>query len=112
MNALSIQDDITFDITNTKMIILRIVLGGLLGSLICFPFSYDAFLNFCKAIWNPAIFVQTRDDALRQASLLIFPFVLGFSTSLVILILSRLVESLSVIFGYQKERLSAQRSSR
>jgi hypothetical protein len=34
-----------------------------------------------------------------EAALLLLPFVLGFSTSLVILVLSKFVESITVFFG-------------
>jgi NO-binding membrane sensor protein with MHYT domain len=46
MNALSIQEDITFDLTNRRLIILRIALGALFGLVITLPFGFNQFVFF------------------------------------------------------------------
>ena len=96
MNTLSIQKDITFDLTNKSLLAVRIVLGSLFGFLLSMPFGFYSFVAFCKSITRPA-----AGDAkiTLEAALLLLPFVLGFSTSLVILLLKRFVESITVFFG-------------
>src|SRR5579871_5639012 len=49
MNALSVQDDATFDLTNTKLMVLRIALGGLFGALLALPFGFSAFARFVQS---------------------------------------------------------------
>jgi hypothetical protein len=100
MNALSIQDDITFDLTNTRLISLRVALGGLFAVVLSLPFGYPEFLSFCKAAWKPSVFLNTDAGVLtKQAIFLLLPFVLGFSTSLVILILTQLVDAVQAFLG-------------
>ena len=107
MNALSIQDDITFEITNTRLILIRISVGVLFAVLLFLPFGDLGFLNFCKEIWKPSIFhVSDSNVIMRQAASLLLPFVLGFSTSLVILIMSRMIDAVEVLFGISKERVA------
>jgi hypothetical protein len=85
MNALSIQEDITFDLTNVRLMSLRVALGALFGVVLTLPFGYPDFLNFCKAVWKPSVFFNPNAGVLtKQAVFLLLPFVLGFSTSLVI----------------------------
>jgi hypothetical protein len=103
MNALSIQDDITFDLTNMRLMLLRVALGALFGVVLTLPFGYPEFLNFCKAIWKPSEFYDPAAGVLtKQAVFLLLPFVLGFSTSLVILILSQLVEAIETFLGRKR----------
>jgi hypothetical protein len=106
MNALSIQDDITFDLTNRRLMLLRVALGALFAVVLTLPFGYSDFLSFCSRIAKP--FLQppspntgAPDAGLltKQAVLLLLPFVLGFSTSLVILILNQFVDAVQTFFG-------------
>src|SRR5712692_2664941 len=39
MNVLSVQEDATFDLTNERLMILRIALGGLFGLILGLPFG-------------------------------------------------------------------------
>jgi hypothetical protein len=98
MNALSIQNDVTFDFTNKSLLAVRIVLGSLFGVVLSMPFGFYSFVDFCESIarGTPALGVANISP---EAVLLLLPFVLGFSTSLVILILNRFVESITVFFG-------------
>jgi hypothetical protein len=43
MNVLSLQEDITFDITNNRLMILRITLGSLFGLVLTVPFGFEVF---------------------------------------------------------------------
>ena len=105
MNALSIQTDATFDLTNHSLLAVRIVLGSLFGVVLSIPFGFDSFVTFCETIGRGA--AQGGQNAWVsygiQATLLLLPFILGFSTSLVILILNRLVESIGVFFGQGRD---------
>jgi hypothetical protein len=102
MNALSIQDDITFDLTNNRLLLLRVALGALFAVVLTLPFGYKEFITFCDGLASPF----SKPDAnpgtsvlTLQAVFLMLPFVLGFSTSLVILILNQLVEAVQTFFG-------------
>src|SRR5215510_4179294 len=50
MNALSVQQDITFDLTNTRLMLLRITLGALFGLVLTLPFGFDSFVQFCENV--------------------------------------------------------------
>ena len=41
MNALSVQDDATFDLSNTRLLVLRISLGALFGVVLTLPFGFN-----------------------------------------------------------------------
>lgn len=98
MNALSIEENVTFDLRNRSLLAVRIVLGSLFGVVLSIPFGFYSFIAFWESIargtpaLGPANFIQ-------EATLLLLPFVLGFSTSLVILVLNKFVESVTVFFG-------------
>jgi hypothetical protein len=95
MNALSVQQDITFDLSNRRLILLRIILGALFGLVLTLPFGFLGFVGFVQDLAKggslPSVSTYTM--------LLLLPFVLGFSTSLVIMILNRLVDSVQAFFG-------------
>lgn len=102
MNAISAQDDITFDISNMRLMILRVVLGGLFALVLTLPFGSQNFIEFCYVIGTGAKFDSGNGEAenpFAQILMLTMPFLLGFSTSLVILILNQLVESIQAFFG-------------
>jgi len=101
MNALSIQKDVTFDITNKSLLAVRIVLGSLFGVVLSIPFGVFSFITFCESIARGGPALGAPSFSL-EGVLLLLPFVLGFSTSLVILVLSKLVESISVFFGARR----------
>jgi hypothetical protein len=94
MNALAVQQDITFDLLNSRLIYLRIALGALFSLVLTLPYGYSSFLDLSKLIENENHTVSGKD-----ALLLIIPFLLGFSTSLVIMILNRLLEATQSFFG-------------
>lgn len=98
MNALSVQDDATFDVSSGKFIWLRLVLGALFGTVLTLPLGFDTFDTFLKGFGQAPASKDTADAA-KQAGLLLLPFILGFSTSLVILVLNRLIESAQTFFG-------------
>jgi len=113
MNALSVQEDITFDLTNTRLIALRIALGALFGLVLTLPFGFDGFLHFCQGITagkvsdGDAAASAGQSGVAVQAIMLVLPFILGFSTSLVILILNRFVDAVQGFFGRRDSSVPA-----
>jgi hypothetical protein len=104
MNALSLQQDITFDLTNRRLMVLRIALGALFGLVLTLPFGFQGFVEFIAGISRTApgsdsALPQEKITVTTQALLLLLPFILGFSTSLVIMILNRLVDAVQSFFG-------------
>jgi hypothetical protein len=103
MNVLSVQEDVTFDLTNRRLMVMRIVLGALFALILTLPFGFAGFVEFCKEITKfgsagDAVAPDTNVLS-KQAVLLLLPFILGFSTSLVIMILNQLIEGVQAFFG-------------
>jgi hypothetical protein len=103
MNALSVQDDATFDISNTKLLVLRISLGALFGVVLTLPFGFNSFTTFIDLLLQGGSQTPEGSQPLKevplQSLLLLLPFVLGFSTSLVIMILNQFVDAIQSFFG-------------
>lgn len=110
MNALSVQQDATFDIGNLRLMILRISLGALFSLVLTLPFGFDTFLDFLKQISGGIKREMSAQEISTQAMLLLLPFVLGFSTTVVILILNRLVDAIQTFFGKPTAASSATRT--
>jgi hypothetical protein len=62
------------------------------------PFGFYSFVAFWESIAHETTNLGAANFSFASA-LLLLPFVLGFSTSLVILIMNRFVESITVFFG-------------
>jgi hypothetical protein len=101
MNALSLHKDITFDLTNRRLLNLRVVLGALFGLVLAVPFGFGDFVKFGSDVRSIAALPGSSldTDTMKQAVLLLLPFVLGFGTSLVLSFLNRIVEAFEVILG-------------
>jgi hypothetical protein len=101
MNALAIQSDVTFDLTNHRLLAVRIILGCLFGLVLSIPFGFESFVTFSESIsrGSTAAVANTFGSLGLQAAFLLLPFILGFSTSLVVLVPNRFIESISVFFG-------------
>lgn len=84
MNTLSMQKDVTFDLTNKSLLAVRIVLGALFGVFLTLPFGFASFVAFWDSIARGTAAAGAANFTLKSG-LLLLPFVLGFSTSLVIL---------------------------
>jgi hypothetical protein len=131
MNVLSVQEDITFDLTKWQLIMLRIVLGALFALVLTLPFGFNYFIDFCNSISlaeASSLAKASADQASTKsenpsftvsAVMLVAPFIFGFSTSLVILILNRLVTAVQSFFGQSSaaqstalpERIAAVKAS-
>jgi hypothetical protein len=48
VNSLAIQNDLTFDISNEMLVVMRIVLGALFGCIVSLPFGYQYFKDFAS----------------------------------------------------------------
>jgi hypothetical protein len=114
MNALSVQEDATFDLTNSRLMALRISLGALFGLVLTLPTDgFNSFVTFCSQILHPGETPASSSSSAGQlglsisALLLLLPFILGFSTSLVILVLNQLLEGVQSFFGRPSSRSSA-----
>ena len=99
MNALLVQQDATFDLSNDRLINLRISLGSMFGLVLTIPFGFPSFLQFVAQIGKVGGEALSADALAQQAMFLLLPFVLGFSTSLVVLVLNRLIDAIQTIFG-------------
>jgi hypothetical protein len=103
MNALSFQQDVTFDLGNHRLMALRISLRALLGLVLALPFGFNDFIQFLSGIIEGkqgTTGAPPDSHALTvQALMLLLPFVLGFSTPLVIMILNRLIDAVQAFFG-------------
>lgn len=96
VNSLAIQDDATFDISNPGLVAMRIVLGALFGCIVSLPFSFPYFKDFTT--W-----VSTGGDLdTARGLLLLVPFLLGFSTALVIAVLNRMIVGIEMMFGIER----------
>jgi len=96
VNSLAIQQDATFDISVRSLVVMRTVLGALLGCVLSLPLCpgcYDIFTNLPLQV--------TRDPSPHHAYYLLAPFVLGFSTTLVMTVLNRAIKGIETIFGVE-----------
>jgi len=94
VNALSIQIDPNVDVINRGFVAMRTILGALFAIVLTLPYGYHAYLVFCLQVKLGA----TPDD-INQPILLLMPFVLGFSTPLVLAVLNRVIDSVQIFFG-------------
>jgi TRAP-type C4-dicarboxylate transport system permease small subunit len=85
--------DVT-DVTDESILRIRIVLGCLFGSLIGVPIGSLAFDKMGNAIYDSTLSLSPSDMAL-----IVLPFMVGFSTNLVLAILERFVDSIKTFFG-------------
>jgi hypothetical protein len=99
LNAILVQNNISFDPSNTRLIAIRIVAGALFGCILTLPFGYESFrsliieYNVFDSVNRP------QPLSFAQASLLLLPFIFGYSTSAILLILDKLVVALETFMG-------------
>jgi hypothetical protein len=94
VNALALQIDSSVDVASSGFSLMRVILGALFGLVIGLPLGRDSFLRFCDVLAG-----RTTETDDSDGLLLLLPFVLGFSTPLVLSVLNRTVESLQSLFG-------------
>jgi hypothetical protein len=103
VNALSIQVDPTVNVISIALIRMRLLLGALFALMLALPFGLASFHSLSKSLTS----LSSNID-IKEGSLLLLPFLLGFSTPLVLSILNRMVVSIQAFFGVQ-ERSDAAR---
>ncbi len=110
VNVLSIETDKSVDVTSAAFLSMRIILGALFGLVIGLPIGYPYFVNFCLQIHNVAAAAgagATPAAAKIEWSnglALLLPFLLGFSTPLVLNVLNRCVDGVQTVFGMQPKK--------
>jgi len=107
VNSLAIQNDATFDIGDKGLVVMRIILGALFGCIVSLPFCWEYFIEFATSIISatahiapavPSGEVGARSEP-QRGILLLVPFLLGFSTTLVMAVLNRLIAGVEAVFG-------------
>jgi hypothetical protein len=101
MKAINIPDiETRFDISNRRLAVLRVALGGLFALVLTFPFTCDPFIDFCYQIGTGMkVKGGSEEGPYLLAILLIAPFLFGFSTSLVMLVINQLNTAVLAFFG-------------
>jgi hypothetical protein len=99
INALSVQQDVTFDLLNPRLINLRVALGALFALVFTLPFGYVGYANFINVLTGQRATPIPSPLDTSDSLMLVLPFLLGFSTSLVIMILNRMLEAAQSFFG-------------
>jgi hypothetical protein len=103
VNSLAIQDDATFDISNQSLVAMRIVLGALFGCIVPLPFCFPYFKEFTAWVLNGG------DVNAGRGVLLLVPFLLGFSTTLVMAVLNRMISGIETMFGIERRAAKGAR---
>lgn len=88
----SLSDSV--DITDRSILKIRVILGCLFGALIGLPIANLALTKLTDAIYSPDGRFELTDFVL-----MILPFLVGFSTNLVLAILERCIDSVRTFFG-------------
>jgi hypothetical protein len=89
-----------FDLSDTKSVFLRMVLGGLFALVLTVSFTSDCFFGLCYSIGTLVRLQAAGEESPSlRAFILIIPFSLGFSTSLVMLLIKQLSVGILAFFG-------------
>lgn len=106
-NAISLTDDSSFNVNNNRLLVLRLLVGGVFAMVLTLPFGFDSFLAFTNAIYKGNV-AMNADGPIKnlgtQSTLLILPFILGYSTSLSIIILNRFLDAIKALFGVSENK--------
>jgi hypothetical protein len=100
VNALGIQVDPTVDVTDKDSTMFRVLLGALFSVILTLPFGFPIFQKFIGQVIKPGSQIIEP----KEAVMLLMPFLFGFSTSLVLTVLNRLVESVQTFFGVSTKK--------
>ncbi|MBV8869526.1 MAG: hypothetical protein JOY65_08940 [Acetobacteraceae bacterium] len=121
MNAISVLNDATYDISSRHQIWLRVTLGGVFALVLVLPFGLANFVLFCyyaghlligddatsKAALladvsqaSPSLaYAASKTSSMMYAFALLAPFLVGYSTSLVTNVLSKLINDAQQYLG-------------
>ena len=104
--------EVDFNISDKRLVILRVVLGGLFALALTFPFTGDCFIDFCYFMGTGKLLTARGEEGpFLRAFILITPFLLGFSTSLVMLVINQLKVGVLAFFGKLGPRSDAKTGS-
>ncbi|MBM3597483.1 MAG: hypothetical protein FJX35_04670 [Alphaproteobacteria bacterium] len=84
------------DITDTSLVNARLVVGILFAFILGFPFSSASLRFVLDKMFEGYLHMEFKSTDL---AMMIIPFLMGFSTSIVLLILERIVTSVKSLFG-------------
>jgi len=84
----------TSEIIDRNFLKSRILLGALFGFLIGLPFSYFGLKNI-----SDALFLAEKPLSFDQLVYVLIPFMVGFSTNLVLVLLNRMFFAIQTFFG-------------
>jgi hypothetical protein len=87
----------TTDITDKSILKIRIILGCLFGSLIGIPIANLALDKIEAVLYPPAN--SSPNLIPSDLAFMILPFMIGFSTNLVLSILERSIDAIRTLFG-------------
>ena len=89
------------DITDRNFLKIRIILGALFGFLLGLPIAHPALHIIYMSMNNPPAKGELMPDdvSAQSIALMVMPFLIGFSTNLVLVILSRFISSIQTVFG-------------
>lgn len=115
-NAIAVTNEITFDINNQKLLFLRLIMGALFAMVITLPIGFSVFIDFAHSINSagtvgPLAKPNDLTEILKQASLFLLPFVLGYSTDLTIVVLNRVIDSIKALLGVKEGRTTAAKQN-
>jgi hypothetical protein len=114
VNALAIQIDPTVDLSNRSFMIMRVILGALFALVLTLPFGFADFQTFINGLFPAAgASIQPAQLAAPETAkglILIIPFLLGFSTPLVLAIMNRMIEGVQTLFGVNVQKLPATKT--
>jgi hypothetical protein len=101
MKAIKVPEiEINFNISDRQLAILRLALGGLFALALTFPFTSDCFIDFCYFIGTGNnLGGKSEESPFLRAFILVSPFLFGFSTSLVMLVIKQLNDGVRAFFG-------------
>lgn len=99
VNSLAVRNDATFDLSDRTLIWMRMAIGAVFAFVLSFAISLDAFKELMKVFLSITSIEKVPDGFGKTATFLLLPFILGFSTSLVIMILDRFVIAVEAFFS-------------
>src|SRR5271156_6501450 len=82
------------DLTDRNFLIIRVILGTLFAVLLGLPFSPLGLNVFIPLYWKHDVFPSQSDLVFS-----LIPFLAGFSTNLVLVILGKFVVAIEAVFG-------------
>jgi hypothetical protein len=93
LNEIAVEDT-----SAQRIVMMRMVLGALFAVILGLPFAFEAFLRLGESVsslMNPL--------SIEVSIMILLPFVIGFSSNLLVSILNRFVQSVQIFFGVREQ---------